>query len=353
MVRTLRPLTTSSLSLESSPRHRRSKPATELPISSQHRYALAWRQMVNAYHFGLDEQEFWKNIDQFRGTGSIEERLDSEILPLVKKIRSDGRQSAPDLVEIGSGMFDLARWARQDIEAQRSTEEPLTVERIGWYASRMNKFMDATAQAFPKATKLWRAVTMPDDQSAELDYFHVRSFTRRSPSIPSKNCVNTDTVLLWKFAGPLRAFGQGRPCPLFAKQGTTARRDRKGTREALPAKIPKVSQGFPIQTTRVLAGCRGGQCKLRDGRLGQLEHRPSNTLEGTEGERFRLQLVVEPRQGCPSAPAGSTPRWRPGHTRCRAVVRHDPVALGARSAAELLGSKLFQSQMCIALTIVK
>lgn len=129
--------------------------------------------LTNVYHFGLDELDYWKGLDQFHGPGSIEERFTERVQPYLKLLEQDGRQE-PDIVEISSGMYDLARWAQQDMSAQRSTEDPLTDDRISWYRARTKKFMDITTDTFPNAMKMWRGSTLPEDQAAELDYFNDR-----------------------------------------------------------------------------------------------------------------------------------------------------------------------------------
>ena len=80
-----------------------------------------------------------------------------------------------DMVEIGTGMFDLARWAKQDVAESKSTVEQLSEERLQWYQERIQKFVALTEDAFPDAVKTWRGVTIAEDQAAELDYFNVSS----------------------------------------------------------------------------------------------------------------------------------------------------------------------------------
>lgn len=70
-------------------------------------------------------------------------------------------------------MYDLARWARQDIAGHKSTEEPLSDDRLKWYRGRVNKLMDVVQKSYPDAVKTWRASTQPEDQAQELDYFNV------------------------------------------------------------------------------------------------------------------------------------------------------------------------------------
>lgn len=89
------------------------------------------------------------------------------------KLQQAGRSTAPDLIEISSGMYDLARWSRQDIAGHKSTEEDLSEDRLKWYKARLNSLMDSIQKSFPDAVKTWRATTQPEDQAAELDYFNV------------------------------------------------------------------------------------------------------------------------------------------------------------------------------------
>lgn len=154
--------------------------------------------MANLYHFGLDEQDFWKSLDSFHPPGSVDERIEAHIVsvvdtsflliipyqltifcgtqqPFIMKLQQAGRTTAPDLIEVSSGMYDLARWARQDIAGHKSTEEPLSDDRLKWYRARVNKLLDDVQKAFPDAVKTWRATTQPEDQAQELDYFNVSS----------------------------------------------------------------------------------------------------------------------------------------------------------------------------------
>lgn len=127
--------------------------------------------LTSLYQFGLDDSDYWKTLDQYHGPGGIEERFPSQVQTYLDLLENDGR-GRPDLVEINSGMFDLARWAQQDIAAGRSTEDPLSEDRLSWYRARVRKFMALTADAFPDSMKLWRGVTLPEEQSAEMDYFN-------------------------------------------------------------------------------------------------------------------------------------------------------------------------------------
>ena len=34
-----------------------------------------YRQMINLYHFGMDQDDYWRNLDQYHAPGTIEERF--------------------------------------------------------------------------------------------------------------------------------------------------------------------------------------------------------------------------------------------------------------------------------------
>ncbi|GAA6060986.1 hypothetical protein JCM10212_000672 [Sporobolomyces blumeae] len=130
--------------------------------------------LVSVFHFGLDQEDYWRDsrMPQYSSPGMFEHRLTDQIQPLISHIRADGRRSAPDYVEITSGTWDLARWAEQDILAQRPTEQALSQDRLTWYRFRVGQMMDKVRSAFPDAkAKVWRTIHYPTDQVAEYDYF--------------------------------------------------------------------------------------------------------------------------------------------------------------------------------------
>jgi hypothetical protein len=101
-------------------------------------------------------------------------------------------------------MFDLARWAKQDIAGHKSTEEGLSDDRLKWYRARSNKLMDAVQSAYPDAVKTWRATTLPEDQAQELDYFNVSSGFIRSSSVAYADVTLCCVLFASQSTGPLR-----------------------------------------------------------------------------------------------------------------------------------------------------
>ncbi|GAA5907061.1 hypothetical protein JCM5296_006580 [Sporobolomyces johnsonii] len=130
--------------------------------------------LVSVFHFGLDQEDYWRDsrMPQYSSPGMFEHRLTDQIQPLISHIRADGRPTAPDYVEIASGTWDLARWAEQDIVAQRPTDQPLSQDRLTWYRFRVGQMMDKVRNVFPHAkARTWRTLHYPIDQIAEYDYF--------------------------------------------------------------------------------------------------------------------------------------------------------------------------------------
>lgn len=110
----------------------------------------------------------------------LERRISDVIKPLLSNIRADGRPSAPDYIEFAPGTWDLARWAEQDLAAQRDTNEPLSPDRLAWFRNRLAATGNRLQAAFPTATtKIWRTMYFPVDQEAEIDYFLVRQAVLR------------------------------------------------------------------------------------------------------------------------------------------------------------------------------
>lgn len=72
-------------------------------------------------------------------------------------------------------MWDLARWAEQDVSAGRATTDELSKDRLTWYRFRVGQVMERVRTAFPRAKSYtWRTMHYPTDQVAEQDYFMVR-----------------------------------------------------------------------------------------------------------------------------------------------------------------------------------
>ncbi|SCV72224.1 BQ2448_4918 [Microbotryum intermedium] len=142
-------------------------------------------QLVSIFHFGLDQEDFWRDSEapQYVAPGMFEHRLADVVEPLVRALRADGRESAPDFVEVSSGVWDLARWAQQDIAAQQDTAGPLAKDRVTWYRFRVGQALENVRKMFFEAkAKTWRTLHYPLDGEAEREYFFEKIAPRRRNS---------------------------------------------------------------------------------------------------------------------------------------------------------------------------
>lgn len=146
-------------------------------------------QLASVFHFGLDQEDYWRGsrMPQYNSPGMFEHRLSDTIQPLIANMRADGRKSAPDYVEVTSGMWDLARWAEQDMDESKETEHGLAQDRVTWYRFRVGQMLEKVRRAFPQAkAKTWRTMHYPTDQVAEHDYFMVRLSSPRARAASSQ-----------------------------------------------------------------------------------------------------------------------------------------------------------------------
>ena len=139
-------------------------------------------QLLSVLHYGFSQDESWSTSQNPQCTAPemLERRISDVIKPLLSNIRADGRPSAPDYIEFAPGPWDLARWAEQDLAAQRDTNEPLSPDRLAWFRNRLAATGNRLQAAFPTATtKIWRTMYFPLDQEAEIDYVLVRQAVLR------------------------------------------------------------------------------------------------------------------------------------------------------------------------------
>ncbi|GAA5984110.1 hypothetical protein JCM10908_006054 [Rhodotorula pacifica] len=141
--------------------------------------------LLSVLHYGFSQDEHWalSQHPQYTAPGNLEHRIADVIRPLLANIRADGRPTAPDYIEFAPGTWDLARWAEQDVAAQRDSNEPLSPERLTWFRHRLTAVANRIQAAFPSAaTKVYRTMYFPLDQDAEIDYFSDKTTSRSSSS---------------------------------------------------------------------------------------------------------------------------------------------------------------------------
>jgi hypothetical protein len=147
-----------------------------MPESGLWRCSRGVFQIASTVVYGLDEEDYWAGTELYTAPGLLEHRMTDVIKPFATALAKSLGQAGPDLVEFHSGSYDLARWARQDLEVGRSPEAPLADDRLAWYRFRVGKALSEVRRAFPHAqARVWRSIAFPVDQAAELNWFKVRA----------------------------------------------------------------------------------------------------------------------------------------------------------------------------------
>lgn len=126
--------------------------------------------------YGLDQTEYWRNakLPHYEAPARLEDRLGEVVVPLVQAMRRDGRFTAPDMIEVAAGHWDLARWGQEDVNAGLDPEAALDEVRLNWYRTRVRSALSSIRSVFPQTSvKVWRTAHYPTDPTEEYDYFRV------------------------------------------------------------------------------------------------------------------------------------------------------------------------------------
>ncbi|TIB60445.1 hypothetical protein E3P78_03154 [Wallemia ichthyophaga] len=146
--------------------------------------------LIQSFHFGMDTDAFFASKEQYNPPNNYEDRLIVHGRNILDRIsmsntnegesRSEGESEKetraahtlrqPDLVEVSSSLWDLARFARIDIEDDKSTMTDLSGDRLAFYMDRMSEMLSATQSIFPSAQLVWRTCHYPSESNHKLDW---------------------------------------------------------------------------------------------------------------------------------------------------------------------------------------
>lgn len=148
------------------------------------------------------------------------------LLPLLQKL-AQSRQApyilTPDLLEVGSGLWDLRQWTEADARAlgvkldDRSNVpfSTLTEDRLNWWRVRAVSILEGLAARFPRPPILWRTLHHPlrnmvtpysrVEQLDQLARFVVERLQQRPGSLGQRLRVNN-----WGMCSSLRGFCSSR-----------------------------------------------------------------------------------------------------------------------------------------------
>lgn len=127
--------------------------------------------LTSVYSYGADMSDSWRGEDLYNAPGLFEDRVTDLFQPYLRDMASAQHTSPalplprskaePDLILFNSGLWDLARWARYDIDTGVGLLENLSEERIMWWRSRMVDMLGSVRKAFQRTRIVWRNTAYP------------------------------------------------------------------------------------------------------------------------------------------------------------------------------------------------
>ncbi|GAA6016916.1 hypothetical protein JCM11491_006912 [Sporobolomyces phaffii] len=135
---------------------------------NQEKGTVAMR-IMNGFHYGMDELDEFNTPDHtdWHAPGKIEKRIDKLVMSAVEQL---GGPDKIDLVQLHSGMWDLALFGMQDDKHRFSLTTPLSPEQLAWWQERMLHTIYHVRQRFPKARLIFRKLHRTDDTVAGTQY---------------------------------------------------------------------------------------------------------------------------------------------------------------------------------------
>lgn len=127
--------------------------------------------VTSIYAYGADTFDSWRGEELYNAPGLFEDRVTDLYVPYMRDMASRTHTSPalplpraraePDLVIFNSGLWDLARWARFDIDTGAGLLENLSEERIMWWRSRMVDMLGSVRRAWRRPRIVWRDTAYP------------------------------------------------------------------------------------------------------------------------------------------------------------------------------------------------
>ncbi|KAM0792366.1 hypothetical protein ACM66B_005046 [Microbotryomycetes sp. NB124-2] len=126
-------------------------------------------RVVNGFHYGMDALDEFNTPDHndWHAPGRIEQRIEQLVVPFLEQL---GGTDKVDVVQLHSGMWDLALFGMQDDKTKWSLTVPLTPEQLAWWQERMRRTIYLVRQTFPKSRVVFRKLHRTDDAVAGTQY---------------------------------------------------------------------------------------------------------------------------------------------------------------------------------------
>ncbi|POY74320.1 hypothetical protein BMF94_2514 [Rhodotorula taiwanensis] len=138
----------------------------EIPFANGDGVAL---RVINGFHYGMDALDEFNSPDHndWHAPGRIERRIDELFVPAIKQL---GGTDKVDVVQLHSGMWDLALFGMQDDKTRWSLTIPLTPEQLAWWQDRMRHTIGHLRKTFPRARLVFRKLHRTDDAVQGTQY---------------------------------------------------------------------------------------------------------------------------------------------------------------------------------------
>ena len=154
--------------------------------------------LVFAFHYGLgDGTDRERQFPHFYPPFRFQDRLSHILVPLLRQLE----RYPPDLVEVGSGAWDLQHWTLEDREADADRMLALSKERTDWYRTRFTSALQVVEDTFPASRSATSSepgglqAVQSDAQPPSLPTSGMARLTRR---YRSNSDVQKETALFFR-----------------------------------------------------------------------------------------------------------------------------------------------------------
>lgn len=121
--------------------------------------------VANCFMYGLDDSiDFEKQVD-WHAPGLAEDRIEQLCAPMVNQL-----DHPPTVIQLHSGMWDVALFGRQDMRDNGTTESALSAERMQWWQTRMTSLVATVRQTWPGVPIVTRVLHRPDSAWSSMSW---------------------------------------------------------------------------------------------------------------------------------------------------------------------------------------
>ncbi|GAA5888712.1 hypothetical protein JCM16303_003062 [Sporobolomyces ruberrimus] len=161
-------------------------------------------RIFNGFHYGMDELDEFNTPDHtdWHAPGKIEKRIDKLVMKAVEQL---GGPDKIDLVQLHSGMWDLALFGMQDDKHRSSLTTPLSPEQLAWWQERILHTIFHVRQRFPRARLIFRKLHRTDDTVAGTQYITNRKRVNQLRHL-QEEIARTEGLPIFDFNTPLEGY---------------------------------------------------------------------------------------------------------------------------------------------------